>query len=212
MKKGIIFDLDGTLINTITDLNAAVNLTYQELKIDKKDDVDTTMARVGHGIHNLIEQCFSDNSDLIEDAYKIFLKKYDQVYDKTSIPYPDINVLIDRLIENDIKIGVNSNKNDVYTKRLIELHFPNINQDWVLGHLDNMKVKPDPEGVNLIIKKMNLEKNDVIYVGDSLTDVQTAKNAEIDCLSVTWGFRSKKELEGHDNVLIEKPLEILKYL
>lgn len=83
MKKGIIFDLDGTLINTISDLNDAVNLTYQELHIDIHDDVDLTMKRVGHGIHNLIEQCFVEYPDLIEVAYKTFLAKYEQVYDKT---------------------------------------------------------------------------------------------------------------------------------
>lgn len=212
MKKGIIFDLDGTLINTISDLDDAVNLTYQELNIDKHDDIDLTMKRVGHGIHNLIEQCFVEYPDLIEVAYKTFLIKYDEVYDKTSTPYPNMKELIDTLIKNNIKVGVNSNKNDNYTKRLIELHFPNINQEYVLGHVDSMKVKPDPDGVNYIIDKMNLEKDDVVYVGDSLTDVETAHNAHLSCLSVTWGFRNKDELIDHDNILVDEPKDILKYL
>ena len=73
-------------------------------------------------------------------AYKTFLAKYEQVYDKTSTPYPNIKELIDTLIKNNIKVGVNSNKNDNYTKRLIELHFPNINQEYVLGHVDSINI------------------------------------------------------------------------
>ena len=211
MIRAIIFDLDGTLLNTISDLNNSINKTYKALNIDKENIEDITMARVGHGIHNLIEQCFPTN--LVEEAYKIFLEIYDKEYDKNTAPYKDIKKLIDTLIEKDIKVGVNSNKNDLYTKHLIEIHFPSINQDYVLGHIDNMKVKPDPEGVNLLIKKMDVLKEETIYVGDSPTDIKTAINAGIDVLSVTWGFRSKKQLiEANAKHLIDNPKEILDFI
>lgn len=212
MKKGIIFDLDGTLLNTISDLNLAINMTYEELKIPKRDSVSTTMARVGNGIYNLIEQCFDKQNDLVNKAYDIFLKKYDEVYDKTSEPYKGINELINKLIKDNLKIAVNSNKNDIYTKKLIEHHFPQIDLNLVLGHKDNMKVKPDPTGANLLIKEMQLDKKDVLYIGDSLTDIKTANNAGIDCLSVTWGFRKKKELEKYNKNLIDKPKDIYNFL
>ena len=212
MKKAVIFDLDGTLLNTISDLNSSVNLTYKAFNIDKVDSTDKTMSMVGHGIKNLIEQCFIDYPELSDSAYKKFLEIYNDEYYKTTTAYQGIKEMVDILVNNGIKIGVNSNKNDSYSKKLIEIHFPNINQDLVLGHIDNMKVKPDPEGANLLISKMNVDKKDVVYIGDSSTDIKTAENAGIDSLSVTWGFRSEEELKPVAHKLVYNPQEIIDYV
>ena len=212
MKKAIIFDLDGTLLNTISDLNNSINLTYKAFNIDRVDSTKKTMSMVGHGIKNLIDQCFIDYPKLSDSAYKKFLEIYNDEYYKTTTPYQGIKEMIDILVNNGIKIGVNSNKNDSYSKKLIEIHFPNINQDLVLGHIDNMKVKPDPEGANLLISKMNVDKKDVVYIGDSSTDIKTAENAGIDSLSVTWGFRSEEELKPLAHKLVYNPQEIIDYV
>lgn len=212
MKKAIIFDLDGTLLNTISDLNNSINLTYKAFNIDRVDSTKKTMSMVGHGIKNLIDQCFIDYPKLSDSAYKKFLEIYNDEYYKTTTPYQGIKEMIDILVNNGIKIGVNSNKNDSYSKKLIEIHFPNINQDLVLGHIDNMKVKPDPEGANLLISKMNVDKKDVVYIGDSSTDIKTAENAGIDSLSVTWGFRSEEELKHVAHKLVYNPQEIIDYV
>ena len=209
MIKAIIFDLDGTLLNTISDLNNSLNKTYKLLNVAKENTEDMTMAMVGHGIFNLIEQCFENK--LTKKAYKTFLEVYEKEYDQNTKPYEGIKELVDILILKGIKVGVNSNKNDIYTKHLIKIHFPNINQDYVLGHLENMKVKPDPEGVNLLIKKMNVLKEETLYVGDSPTDIKTANNAGIDVLSVTWGFRTKEQLKDAKHI-IDNPKEILSYV
>ena len=212
MKKAIIFDLDGTLLNTISDLNNSINLTYKAFNIDRVYSTKKTMSMVGHGIKNLIDQCFIDYPKLSDSAYKKFLEIYNDEYYKTTTPYQGIKEMIDILVNNGIKIGVNSNKNDSYSKKLIEIHFPNINQDLVLGHIDNMKVKPDPEGANLLISKMNVDKKDVVYIGDSSTDIKTAENAGIDSLSVTWGFRSEEELKPLAHKLVYNPQEIIDYV
>ena len=212
MKKAIIFDLDGTLLNTISDLNNSINLTYKAFNIDRVDSTKKTMSMVGHGIKNLIDQCFIDYPKLSDSAYKKFLEIYNDEYYKTTTPYQGIKEMIDILVNNGIKIGVNSNKNDSYSKKLIEIHFPNINQDLVLGHIDNMKVKPDSEGANLLISKMNVDKKDVVYIGDSSTDIKTAENAGIDSLSVTWGFRSEEELKPLAHKLVYNPQEIIDYV
>lgn len=212
MKKAIIFDLDGTLLNTISDLNNSINLTYKAFNIDRVDSTEKTMSMVGHGIKNLIDQCFIDYPKLSDSAYMKFLEIYNDEYYKTTTPYQGIKEMVDTLVNNGIKIGINSNKNDSYSKKLIEIHFPNINQDLVLGHIDNMKVKPDPEGVNLLISKMNVDKKDVVYIGDSSTDIKTAENAGIDSLSVTWGFRSEEELKPVAHKLIYNPQEIIDYV
>ncbi len=212
MKKAVIFDLDGTLLNTISDLNNAVNLTYKAFDINKENTVTKTMSMVGHGIRNLIEQCFVDYPNLVDDAYKKFLEIYDGEYYKTTTPYQGIKEMIDILLKNNIKIGVNSNKNDSYSKKLIEINFPGINQELVLGHVDGMKVKPDPEGANLIIERMQVNKNDVVYIGDSTTDIKTAENTGIGSLSVTWGFRSEDELKPVAHKLVYYPQEIIDYI
>ncbi len=212
MKKAVIFDLDGTLLNTIYDLNNSINLTYKAFDIDKQNTIEKTMSQVGHGIKNLIEQCFIEYPNLSAKAYEKFLSIYDMEYYKNTIPYDGIKEMIDVLLENNIKIGVNSNKNDSYSKKLIELNFPSIDQDLVLGHIDSMNVKPDPEGANLIIKKMGVDKKDVVYIGDSKTDIKTAENAGIDSLSVTWGFRNKEELIDAAHKFVYNPKEIIDYI
>lgn len=213
MKRAIIFDLDGTLLNTIGDLNNTVNLTYKYFNINKVDSIDKTMVMVGHGIKNLVEQMFIEYPELTNEAYKKFLEIYDKEYYKTTIPYDGIKELIDNLITKGIKIGVNSNKNDSYTKKLIEIHFSNINMDYVLGKKDNINFKPDPMGVNLILKKMNVLNSEALYIGDSPTDIKTALNANIDSASVTWGFRSKQQLIDNGAIrIINKPSEILNIL
>ncbi len=210
MKKAIIFDLDGTLLNTISDLNNTVNLTYKYYGIDKTNTEEKTMTMVGHGIKNLVEQLFVEYPELINLAYQKFLEIYDKEYYKTTIPYQGIKELIDELVKQDIKVGVNSNKNDTYTKKLIEIHFSNINQEFVLGKMDGIKVKPDPEGVNIILDRMNIDKKDALYIGDSPTDIKTALNAGIDSASVSWGFRSEKQLiEAKASRIINNPREIL---
>lgn len=212
MIKGIIFDLDGTLLNTINDLNRACNITYEKMGVNKIDSVNTTKSLVGHGIKDLISKCFKDSEVDINEAYNTFLDVYRNEYYKTSLPYEGINELIDKLIKLNIKIGVNSNKNDEYTRHLIELNFPSINLDYVLGKIDTIKTKPDPKGLNIIINKMNLNNSEVIYCGDSPTDVLTAKNGNLKCISVTWGFRSKDILKEYNDILVDKPSEILELI
>lgn len=210
MYKGIVFDLDGTLLNTITDLNNSLNETFKLMNVDRRNSEDLTMSEVGHGIRNLIETAFAGLDVDIDLAYKTFLDTYDKHYLDNTKPYDGIVELINKLDSLNIKIGVNSNKNDKYTKELIKKNFNNINLDYVLGKTENIKVKPDPEGLNLIINKMNLNKDEVIYCGDSPTDYKTACNAGIKCISVTWGFRSKEKLLEVNDLVVDKKEEILK--
>lgn len=210
MIKGIVFDLDGTLLNTISDLNNSINETFKLMKVKRVNSEDKTMSQVGHGIKNLIEQAFKDANVDLDKAYNTFLEVYSKKYLETTKPYDGIKEVIDKLIDLNIKVGVNSNKNDEYTKELIKKHFSNINLDYVLGKKENIKTKPDPEGCNLILNNMGLSKDEVLYIGDSPTDVLTGNNARLKTYSVTWGFRSEDKLkEVNPNNLIYKPNEIL---
>lgn len=213
MYKGIIFDLDGTLLNTITDLNNSVNDTYKHFNYPKVNSEKETMSLVGHGMNNLIKQCFTDKDEaFVKEALKVFLDYYDTQYYKYTKPYNGITLLIDKLIEKGHLVGVNSNKNDNYTKHLIELNFPNMNIDYVTGVKPGDKVKPDPSNVLKVIEKMKLDKNEILYVGDSPTDIETAKNAGLEFVGVSWGFRSKDILieKGAVNI-IDKPEELMNF-
>lgn len=212
MYKGIIFDLDGTLLYTITDLNNSLNETFKLMNVKRVNSEELTMSQVGHGIKNLISKAFKGLNVDEEKAYETFLSVYDKKYLENTKAYEGIKELIEELNNLNIKIGVNSNKNDKYTKELIKKNFPNINLDYVLGKIENIKVKPDPEGVNLIIDKMNLNKDEVIYCGDSKTDYNTAYNAGIKCISVSWGFRSKEKLLEVNDMVVDKPKEIIKII
>lgn len=214
MIKGIIFDLDGTLLNTITDLNNSVNDTYKFFNYDKRNSEEETMSYVGHGIRNLIKKCFVDKDDtFIDEALEVFLNYYNYQYCNFTRPYEGVVETVNTLLNKGIKVGVNSNKNNNYTKHLIQINFPGINQDYVTGVKPGDKTKPDPTNVNSIIEKMNLNKEDILYVGDSPTDVQTAINANLKPIGVSWGFRDKANiLKAGALIVVDKPQELLELL
>ena len=214
MYKGIIFDLDGTLLNTITDLNNSVNDTYKYFSYPKTNTEKETMAMVGHGMKNLMQQCFKDKDEtFIEEALKVFLNFYDKQYALCTKPYEGVTELVDTLIDLGIKVGVNSNKNNNYTKHLIELNFNKINQNYVAGIKPKDKTKPDPTNVLKLIEEMKLNNDEILYVGDSPTDVETAKNAKLKSVGVTWGYRPKEKLiEKGVDYIIDNPNELLKLI
>jgi len=214
MIKAVIFDLDGTLLNTIDDLNNSVNDTYKYYGIKKRNTTSETMALVGHGMKNLIIKCFPNKDEsFIDEALEKFLSFYDTQYYKETKPYEGMVDLVNKLIEKGIKVGVNSNKNDNYTKHLIELNFPRMNLEYVRGIKKGDNIKPDPTNVNEVISKMGLNEDEILYVGDSQTDYKTAKNAEVKFVAVTWGFRTKSELEKEGTKhFINKPNELLDFI
>lgn len=212
--KGVVFDLDGTLLNTITDLNNSINDTYKFYNYPKNNSEAQTMLMVGHGMKNLISQCFEgEDETFINEALKTFLNYYDSQYYVNTKPYQGISELVEELLKRNIKVGVNSNKNDGYTKHLIELNFPGINQDYVIGIKEGDKVKPDPTNVYRVLEKMKLKNDEVLYIGDSPTDVETAKNASLEAIGVSWGFRSKEKiLNAGAEKVIKEPKELLEEL
>ena len=213
MIKGIIFDLDGTLLNTIDDLNNSVNDTYAHFGVDKKNTCEETMALVGHGMRNLMIQMFPGKDEaFIEDALKVFLDAYDRQYACCTKPYEGITELVDELIKRGCKVGINSNKNHNYMMHLINSNFPEVEDDYITGVKPGDKTKPDPTNVNNVIEKMGLNKEEVLYVGDSPTDYKTAENAGVRFIGVSWGYRSKEKImaAGAETV-IDRPEELLEY-
>lgn len=200
MKKLVIFDLDGTLLNTIADLGSATNYAMQQMGYPTHD-IDSYRYMVGNGITRLIERALSEDkrgTETVEKAREYFLEYYgEHCVDRTE-PYPGIPELLANLVAQDIKVAVASNKYHAATTRLIGHFFPDVEWAAVEGHRPGRPTKPDPAIVEAIMKKAGVEKQkDVLYVGDSGVDMDTAHNAGIESVGVTWGFRPAEELREH---------------
>lgn len=197
MKRLVIFDLDGTLLNSIADLAQSTNYALK-LNGFPEHEQEKYKLFVGNGVTKLFERALPEGSKTEENIEKIrtaFVKHYDTHNTDLSTPYEGINNLLTTLHGKGIALAVASNKYDSATKKLIQYYFGNIPFVAVFGQREDIKVKPDPTIVEDIISIAKMAKDDVLYVGDSGVDMQTARNAGVTAVGVTWGFRQRAELE-----------------
>ena len=215
MKKLVIFDLDGTLLDTIADLAESANYALKQLGYPTHD-VETIRTYVGNGINKLLERALPLHEQTEENVMRMrshFVPYYDIHNADLSTPYPGIVSLLEDLQAKGILIAVASNKYQKATVKLVKQYFPNIDFIEILGQREGINVKPDPSIVFDILQKANLSKENVLYVGDSGVDMQTAINAEVDALGVTWGFRPRAELESFQPMgLIDKAEDLLEFI
>ena len=215
MKKLIIFDLDGTLLNTIADLASATN---HALAANGYPQHATEEYRffVGNGINKLFERALPDGEKTETNVLRIrqsFIPYYDVHCADLTRPYPGIPELLNTLQKKGIQIAVASNKYQRATGKLIPHFFPDIRFTAILGQREGIPRKPDPQIVHEIIKLAGVQPEDVLYVGDSNVDMQTALHAKVDGIGVTWGFRPRTELEeGHPYAIIDKASDLLAYI
>lgn len=200
MKKLVLFDLDGTLLNTIVDLAEAVNHVL-ELRDFPLHTVSEYRRMVGNGIRNLIRQALPSTLEM-DDAYveacvADFKAYYSAHIDVHTRPYPGMAKLLNELYLKGVKLAVASNKFQEGTEHLIHEFFPDVDFVAILGNREGFPLKPSPEVVDEVLTKAGVSKEDAVMVGDSLTDMQTAANGGIDAVAVSWGYRSKEELEGN---------------
>lgn len=215
MKKLVIFDLDGTLLNTIADLAAATNQALKHYGYPTHDE-EAYRFFVGNGINKLFERALPESERTEENVLKIrsrFVPYYDEHNADLSRPYPGITELLLSLQSKGIKIAVASNKYQAATRKLIVHYFPEITFVEVLGQREGIPAKPNPSIVNDIIAKAEVVQEEVLYVGDSNVDMQTAHNAGVTAVGVAWGFRPRTELEAlHPAHIIEKAEELIPLL
>ncbi len=199
MKSLVIFDLDGTLLNTIGDLGAATNHALAEMGFPTHSPAAYNNM-VGNGITKLIERALPDDSrtpDIIADTRRCFLRYYTDHIRDTTEPYAGIPELLADLRDRDVAVAVASNKFQEGVTKLVNHFFPHIRWAAVMGNRDGVPVKPDPSIVFEILSKHPTPKAQVLYVGDSGVDMETARRACVTSCGVTWGFRSRRELEDH---------------
>ena len=194
-KKAVIFDLDGTLLDTLTDLAISVNyaLGVMGYKERTKEEV---CSFVGNGVGVLIKKAVPQGTS-DEDAKRtlgLFSEHYGKHMNDNTKPYDGIEELLAELKAAGIKTGVVSNKYDAAVKNLCARIFDDV-FDVVAGERDGIARKPAPDGVFAVLAELNVDKKDAVYVGDADTDVLTAMNAGMDFIGVDWGFRSREVLE-----------------
>lgn len=208
----VIFDLDGTLLDTLQDLTDAVNAALAASGLPARP-VDDVCRSVGNGIRKLIQRVVpeGDKNPLFEDVFACF-KEYYAVHcrDKTT-PYEGILPMLEELQKNGIRAAVVSNKADFAVQELIPVYFGDL---IAVAHGENeaagIRKKPAPDMVVQTMREMDCKREDAVYVGDSDVDLQTAENAGLYAVAVSWGFRGRAFLEEHGaGCIIDKPEELI---
>ena len=214
MKKLVIFDLDGTLLNTIADLAHSTNYALNKLGYPTHE-IEKYNFMVGNGIDKLFERALPEGEKSKENVLRVrkeFVPYYDIHNADDSRPYPGIPELLSYLQDAGIQITVASNTYQAATQKLIDHYFPEIHFTAVFGQREGIKVKPDPTVVFDILEVAKVTKEEVLYVGDSGVDMQTAANAGVTVCGVTWGFRQRAELEEFSPQYIVDTAEEIKRL
>ena len=215
MKKLMIFDLDGTLLNTIADLATATNQALASYGYPTHE-TDRYNYFVGNGIDKLFERALPEGEKTERNVLRIrerFIPYYDEHCTDFTKPYPHIPELLETIQRKGLRIAVASNKYQQATSKLIPFYFPNIQFAAVFGQRKGVPRKPDPTTVIDIMNRVGVSREETFYVGDSNVDMQTARHAHVDGIGVTWGFRPREELEkDHPFAIVDKAEEILSYL
>jgi len=215
MKKLIIFDLDGTLLNTVADLAASTNYALNKCGFPIHETAAYRFF-IGNGINNLFQKALPEGYKTQENILSVrqhFLEYYSMHNAELTEPYLGITELLLSIQNAGIQLAVASNKYQEATEKLVKHFFPNIKFTAVFGQREGVSVKPDPTIVHDILAIAKVEKSEVLYVGDSGVDMQTAQNAQIDACAVTWGFRPRSEMEAFSpNYFVDVPKEILDIL
>lgn len=208
--KSVIFDLDGTLLDTLEDLKEAVNAALRTQGMPACT-LEQVCQYVGNGVRKLMIRAVPDGEEnpLFEETFLRFKEYYAQHCLDRTAPYPGVVCLLKELKARGMKVAIVSNKLDSAVKELADRFFDGY-IETAIGEMEGIDRKPAPDMVNKALEILGADREETIYVGDSEVDLQTAKNAGLSCVSVTWGFREETFLRSHGaKTLIQTPLELL---
>ncbi len=211
MKSLLIFDLDGTLLNTISDLGNACNYALTK-KGYQPHPIPAYNFMVGNGVRKLMERAQPDASpEEIDELLSDFREYYNEHCTDTTEPYPGIPELLHELTQKGIKVAVATNKYQAAAEKIIKAYFPDVPFVAILGQVNSRLPKPDPSILFAVLNASPTMKKDVLMIGDSAVDIETARRACVDSIGVTWGFRPVSELrKAYADHIVSCPNEILK--
>ena len=208
--KALIFDLDGTLIDSLEDIALSMNDVLQEFNLPTHP-LKSYNQFVGDGALYLTQRAVPKNSsqELIDSILKRYKKVYDKAIYHSTKPYEGIYELLEKLQNTSLKMGVLSNKPHEFTLKYVETLFHQFEFLQVHGQKEDVPKKPHPQGALNIAHAFNLSSDEIVYIGDTPTDIHTAKNANMKSIGVLWGFRTKEELqEAGADFLAQHPQDI----
>jgi phosphoglycolate phosphatase len=212
--KGVIFDLDGTLVNSLEDIADAMNSVLEDFNYPTHC-YNNYQYFIGSGLRNLVSKALpATNNDEknIDICYDLMIEKYSVNCTRKTKPYDGIRELLDILISQNIQLSVFSNKSDELTKKVVADLFPNYFSPVVGLSVEALK-KPNPHEAIEISKSLGLKTEEIIFVGDSGIDMQTATNANMHAVGVSWGYRTEEELiaQGAKHI-VHHPLDLIQIL
>lgn len=216
MKKCVIFDLDGTLTNTLESIWKSANLALEDGNL-MPQPLDAYRYFVGDGADELIRRCLRAAGDEELSKYDFVRARYSEHF-KSYVnynvePYDGINELISELKKRDFILAVNTNKPADRAVDVVNEKFGKDTFNMIVGQDDNRRRKPYPDGVLYIMESFGLKNEEVIYIGDTSVDMNTGKSAGVFTVGALWGFRDRQELsENNADAIIEKPLDLLMYI
>ena len=214
-KKLLIFDLDGTLINTVKDLNEAVNYALRTFNYPARS-LEQTRRDIGNGVAMLIARSIENgkaNPDY-EKCLLTFKAYYREHYFDYSRPYPGVKETVEKLKELGYKLAVVSNKFDEGAKKLINHYFPGL-FDFIQGESPKFKTKPSPEMIQNTLESLRIDVSEALYIGDTEVDFESANNTKMDVVLVSYGYRNKQELKDKiksEPVIIDSLSELINLL
>lgn len=216
MIKACIFDLDGTLTDTLESLAYSVQLTLEEMGLQKITK-EQCKSFVGNGARRLMELSLraagADPCERLEEGMRIYGRIFDANCTYHVTPYEGIPEMLKALKDKGIQLAVLSNKPDRQTVKVVKAIFGEELFDYAQGQKEGIRRKPEPDGVWYLMEQMHVSKEECLYIGDSEVDAATGRNAGLKTIGVLWGFRDRKTLEtaGVDD-LIDRPDELLQFV
>lgn len=213
--KAVIFDLDGTLLDTISDLSDSMNFGLEHYGFEKKE-LSHHKKSIGNGLRKYAKRCIPAeyvSDEFLDEFVPVVANHYRKNSAIKTLPFEGICELLDFLKDSNIMINILSNKRDDFVKELALHYFGNYSFVCACGELPEIAKKPDPEAALLIAKKCNADVSKVLFIGDSIYDIKTGKNANMKTIAVTWGYQPEELLASEKpDFIAHKPEDIIEYI
>ena len=208
--KMAIFDLDGTLVDSLEAISKLANLAFEEMGMDTHS-LEMSRTLIGHGVAGIADKALPEGSspELKEKLVGVIRKYYEKYWDYNLHLYAGISELLDGLTEKGILLAINTNKDQRFADETVEKTLKNWNFTNITGAVDGKPRKPKPDGIEAILHEHGIKKEEALYIGDMRVDVETAKNAGVYSVFCEWGFGSSETLDLIPDLTVKKPEEIL---
>jgi phosphoglycolate phosphatase len=212
--KAILFDLDGTLLDTLEDLADTTNAALEQMGFEKRE-VEAYRYFLGEGYRELVERALPEDGrdeETIADCIELARQKYSQHWADKTMPYPGVAEMLDKLRSMGVVMGVLSNKVDDFTEKTVRHFLGDYEFKVVRGAVEGVPLKPDPTAALQIAQQMDIEPADFVFLGDSNVDMETANAAGMYAVGALWGFRTAEELkQAGAKVIVERPEEVCRF-